>query len=409
MNSAMNTGVSGLQAHQAMLDVISNNIANVNTTGYKAENVEFADVLSETVTGAVAPSTSQGGINAMQKGLGVTVGSITRSLTQGGLQVTGKGSDLAIQGSGYFVLSTGSNRVYTRAGAFNVDASGYLVDSVTGYRVQGSSGDIVINGGTTTSPQKTAKANFTGNLDTTAAAGQAFAVQAQVFDSLGSAHTLTLTFTKQAADAAANPPVLEGTFAYATTAAGATVTGGSGTLVFQSDGTIASGGTGSATIDFPNGANPGQAIAFTFGAGSGTTAVTGLAAPNTMTLGSQDGYGPGTIQSYSIGADGTISASANGRNRTLGTLLIATFNNPSGLLKTGENLFTDSVNSGLANLGTPGTGGRGTLAPGTLEGSNVDLAAEFTHLITAQRGFQANARVITTTDQLMEETVNLKR
>jgi flagellar hook protein FlgE len=404
MGSSMNTAVSGLRAHQLMLDVVSNNIANVNTPGYKAARTTFADVLSQTLNGAVAPAGNLGGLDPEQVGLGVKVGAITNQFTQGGLQTTGKSTDLAIQGEGFFVLSDGTMRYYTRSGAFEVDASGHLVDSVTGYRVQGSAGDIQIMGGMTSSPNATTTTTFTGNLDITAATGDTYDCSIAVYDSLGAAHTVTVTFTKTA---------VAGQFTYATSETDPTMTvnaGGSGTIQFDGSGAITAGATGSLTLDFSNGASSGQVIGYDFASSSNiATAVTGLAAPNTLTLANQDGFASGTMQSFSIGSDGTINAFSNGRNHTIGTLLLASFNNPAGLVREGQNLFRDSVNSGLANLGAPGTGGRGTLAPGSLEGSNVDLADEFTRLIVAQRGFQANARVITASDELLTETVNLKR
>ena len=403
MGTSMNTAVSGLRAQQTMLDVVSNNIANVNTPGYKSERTTFSEVLSQTLSDAVAPQGTQGGLDPQQVGLGVKVGAITSQFVQGGLQTTGKNTDLAIQGDGFFVLSNGTTNLYTRAGAFEVDASGHLVDSVTGYRVQGSSGDIQVTGGMTASPNPTSTASFTGNLDTTMATGDTSTANITVYDSLGAAHSLTLTFTKTA-----NP----GEFTYATTTTDPAVTitagTGSGTIQFDGTGAISGGGTGSITLSFSNGANNNQAITFDFGSASNTsTAVTGLAATTTLTLAGQDGYASGTMDSFSIGDDGSITSYANGRSHLIGNLILASFNNPAGLLREGQNLYRESANSGLANLGAAGSGGRGTLAAGALEGSNVDLSDEFTKLIMAQRGFQANARVITATDTILQETVNL--
>ena len=505
MGSSMNSAVSGLRAHQLMLDVTGNNIANVNTPGYKVGRITFSDVLSQTLAGATAPTSTLGGTDPQQVGLGVRTGGITNLFTQGGILITNKPTDLAIQGDGFFVLSDGSATFHTRAGAFEVDAVGNLVDSVTGYRLQGASGDIVISPTATSPPTATRTATFTGNLDTTTAVGSAYTATIAVNDSLGGSHNLTITFTNTAA----------GVWTYGvseTDPAMSVASGGSGILTFTGSGAISSGatavssktafeaplalstfivgvdggadqtvtfaagdvttaalvaakinssttgltasvtpagtiqitsdtsgataalavkaGTANAalgfvdnsnfptvstathvtTLNFTNGAATGQAVTLDFGSAASTTPVTGFASPSTLALAGQDGYAAGSIQGFSIGTDGTINGSfSNGRVESLGQIRLATFPNPAGLLKAGNNLFRESPNSGVANTGNPGTGGRGTLAPGALEGSNVDLAEEFTKMILAQRGFQANARVITTSDEVLQEAVNLKR
>jgi flagellar hook protein FlgE len=502
MGSAMNSAVSGLRAQQQMLDVVGNNIANVNTPGYKAGRTTFSDVLSQTLAGATAPSTTMGGTDPQQVGLGVRTGAVTNLFTQGGILTTNKPTDLAIQGEGFFMVSDGSTNYYTRAGAFEVDAAGNLVDSVTGYRVQGASGDIIISPSATSPPVATSTATFTGNLDTTTAVGSAYTASIAVNDSLGGSHSLAVTFTKTAA----------GVWTYGvneTDPAMSIASGASGILTFTGSGAISSGATavgssfalpaagttfivgvdggasqtvtflatdttaalvaaringsttgltasvtpagtiqitsdtagataalavaagtanaalgfvggstfpavstatGVTTLNFTNGATSGQAVTLDLGSPASTTAVTGFASPSTLAMGSQDGYAAGTLQTFSIGTNGSINGTfSNGRVQPLGTIRLATFANAAGLSKVGSNLFRDTSNSGVANVGDAGTGGRGTLAPGSLEGSNVDLAEEFTKLIVAQRGFQANARVITTSDEVLTEAVNLKR
>ncbi|MFB3817284.1 MAG: flagellar hook protein FlgE [Candidatus Methylomirabilales bacterium] len=404
MGSSMNSAVSGLRAHQLMLDVSGNNIANVNTPGFKAGRATFSDVLSQTLAGATAPGTSRGGVDPQQVGLGVRTGAVTNLFTQGGILTTNKPTDLAIQGEGFFVVNDGTSDYYTRAGAFEVDAAGNLVDSVTGYRVQGAAGDIVISPTATAAPAGTSTATFTGNLDGTTATGGTYTATVAVYDSLGGVHNLTLTFTKTAA---------AGEWTYAATEADGAMSiaaGGAGTIQFGGSGALTAGAAGSVTLNFTNGASSGQAITLDFASAGNTSPVTGFASPSTLALASQDGYASGTLQTFAIGADGSISGTfSNGRVQTLGTLRLATFSNPAGLVKMGSNLYRESSNSGVANVGDPGTAGRGTLAAGALEGSNVDLAEEFTRLIVAQRGFQANARVITTSDEVMMEAVNLKR
>jgi flagellar hook protein FlgE len=502
MGSAMNSAVSGLRAQQQTLDVVGNNIANANTPGYKAGRTSFSDVLSQTLAGATAPSATLGGTDPQQVGLGVRTGAITNLFTQGGLLTTNKPTDLAIQGEGFFMLSDGSANYYTRAGAFEVDAAGNLVDSVSGYRVQGAGGNIVISGSATSPPVATGTATFTGNLDTTTAVGSAYTSTVAVNDSLGGSHNLAVTFTKTAAgvwtygvsDSDPAMSIASGASGVLTftgsgaISSGATAVGGSfaapgvgttfivgvdgganQTATFQASDTTAAlvaarinssinglaasvtpagtiqltsdtagataalavaAGTANAalgfvngsafpavttaagvtTLNFTNGATSGQAVRLDFGSPASTTPVTGFASPSTLALGSQDGYASGTLQTFSIGTNGNINGTfSNGRVQALGTIRLATFANDAGLNKVGNNLFSETSNSGVANVGDAGTGGRGTLAPGSLEGSNVDLADEFTKLIVAQRGFQANARVITTSDEVLTETVNLKR
>ncbi len=404
MGSSMNSAVSGLRAHQLMLDVTGNNIANVNTPGFKAGRTTFSDVLSQTLAGATAPSQNVGGTDPQQVGLGVRTGAITNLFTQGGILTTNKPTDLAIQGDGFFVLSDGSANCYTRAGAFEVDSIGNLVDSVTGYRVQGAAGDITISPTATSAPVATGTATITGNLDPTAAAGSTYVATMSLYDSLGDTHNLTLTFTKTAT---------AGEFTYLTTESDPSMSinaGGAGTIQFSGSGAITAGGTGTITLDYTNGASSAQAVTLDFGSATNASPVTGFASPATLALANQDGSASGTLQSFSIGTTGAINGTfSNGRVQSLGTIRLATFPNAAGLSKQGNNLYRESSNSGVANTGDPGTGGRGTLAPGSLEASNVDLADEFTKLIVAQRGFQANARVITTSDEVLMEAVNLKR
>ncbi len=501
MGNSMNSAVSGLRAHQLMLDVTANNIANLNTPGYKVARTTFSDILSQTLAGATPPNDTLGGTDPQQVGRGVQVtGGILTLFTQGGILSTNKPTDLAIQGDGFFVLSNGVTSLYTRAGSLEVDAAGNLVDSVTGYRVQGANGDILISPTATSDPKGSSTATFTGNLDSTVASGSTYTATISIYDNLGGTHNLTLTFTKTA-----NP----GEFSYATAENDSTMTigaGGSGTILFSGSGalidaaavtgttftglgtktlvlevdnsgtdqtvtfaagddtaaevaaainaqttgltaTVTSSGavqiksdtsgptaqlevkagtanatlelednstyppaTGSLTLNFTNGASSGQTVTLDFGSASNLTPATGFASASTLALASQDGYAPGTLQSFSITPDGSINGSySNGQVGTLATIRLATFNNPAGLEKVGNSLFRETSNSGVANVGSPGTGGRGTLTPGALEGSNVDLAEEFTKLIIAQRGFQANARVITTSDEVLQETVNLKR
>ncbi|HET7327449.1 MAG TPA: flagellar hook-basal body complex protein [Nocardioidaceae bacterium] len=277
------SAISGLRVNQTMLDVTGNNIANANTAGYKSSQTVFQDTLSQMLTGGSAPAAQQGGTNPMQIGLGVQVGAISTNLNQGAPQMTGQMTDLMIQGDGLFIVSRGGEDLYTRAGSFNFDAAGRLVNA---------DGDVV----------QGFQADAAGNVNTAGAPGD-------------------IVIPELATEDPANP-----------------------------------------------------------------------------------------LRSYSIGPDGTITGVFDdGAQRALGQIALANFANPVGLEKVGDTLFREGVNSGVPQIGAAGTGARGNLLTGSLEMSNVDLAQEFTNLIVAQRGFQANSRVITTSDQVLEDLVNIKR
>lgn len=273
------SGISGLRANQTMLDVTGNNIANANTVGFKATTTVFQDTLSQVMRGAAGGDATTGGTNPIQVGLGVQVAATRGNFNQGSAQTTGSSTDLMIQGDGMFVLGSGGERVYTRAGAFTWDKSGNLVGP-SGKKVQG----------------------------------------------------------------------------------------------------YAPGDAGGTLID--------------------------------VNLKALDGTLPAGVEmtSYSIGSDGVLRGTfSDDVQRDVAVVAIANFTNPAGLERVGDTAFRASANSGAPELGTAGQGSRGDLMGGTLEMSNVDLSAEFTNLILAQRGFQASSRVITTSDQVLEELVNIKR
>jgi flagellar hook protein FlgE len=404
---ALSTAVSGLQANQTALDVIGDNIANINTPGFKGGRALFADVLSQTVAGAQAPNGNAGGQDPMQIGLGSTVSAVRSNFAQGAVLSTDNPTDLSIQGEGFFVLQNGAETFYSRAGAFTLDALGTLVDSASGYRVQGVAGDVTIPTGSTVPATPTANALFTGNLDASAADGATHVMTYTINDSLGAAHTLTLTFTK---DYATTPGAWNWAVTHADPAI-ASLTGDTGSLVFDTVGAVSSGGTGTLDIAYnaaASSATP-QTITLDFGSAANGGPMTGFAASSTAALNTQDGYPAGSLVSFSIGPDGSISGNYdNGRNAVIAQLETATFSNPGGLMRGGQNLWRESVNSGTPNVGVPGAGGRGSLLPGTLEGSNVDLAREFTELIQAQRGFEANAKMIRVGDEIMQTVVNIR-
>jgi flagellar hook protein FlgE len=390
------SGISGLRSHQTMLDVTGNNIANVNTAGFKSSQTQFQDTLSQVLQNAGGAQQGTGGTNPAQVGLGVRVAGITTNFTQGASQITGRSTDMMIQGDGFFMVRKGADSFYTRAGSFDFDATGQMVLPGEGALVQGWAadkyGNIDTNGplsdlkvpaGTIMPPIASSKATFEGNLDSAAPVGTALQRTIDVYDATGTARTLALTFTSLGA--------------------------GSWT-VDAADGT---GATNTGTMTFDAAGQPVAPSPSTLAVGAVTvqlTGLTGYSGLDTARAVTQDGQSAGTLQSFALGADGTITgAFSNGLKQTIGRLALGSFTNPSGLEKAGGSLFRTSVNSGEPQVGAAGTGGRGSLAGGALEMSNVDLSSEFTNLIVAQRGFQANSRVITTSDEVLQELVNLKR
>jgi flagellar hook protein FlgE len=391
MLRSLYSGISGLRAHQTMLDVTGNNIANVNTTAFKASATQFQDTLSQMTQGAGGPQAGAGGTNPAQVGLGVQVAGITTNFAQGSAQSTGRSRDMMISGDGYFVTQQGGETLYTRAGAFDFDAQGRLV-SPDGAFVQGWSGvNGVINTGGATgnitlpldaiSPARaTTEANVGGNIPSDAASNTVLVRDVNVYDATGAARTLSLTFTRSATgwDVAGKDG--------ATTAAGA--------LTFT-DGKLDASSTQSLTLG---------------GVTVNLAKIEGFASLNTVSITSQDGSDAGTLKSYTLGKDGTlVGMFSNGGQVAIGRIALATFVNPGGLEKAGGSSYRTTVNSGAAEVGEAGTGSLGALSSGQLEMSNVDLSQEFTNLIVAQRGFQANARIITTSDEVLQELTNLKR
>lgn len=402
--SIFNTALTGLKAYQTDIAVVGNNIANANTTGFKASRTEFANLLVQTLEGATAPSGQLGGSDPLQIGTGVAVSSVLSIQEQGALQPTGRPSDLAIEGNGFFVLSDGVGTVFTRAGTFEIDANGKLVDSASGLRVQGLKGDIAIQLGSTLTPAAaTSGVTLTGNLDANAASGTVVDTTFFVIDSLGGQDQVKITFTKTASAGA-----------WGFNVSGQPASGGGFTTSIVSGGTItfASGGSVSSIAPPLSGLsfNPGNGAAPVVFSMNVSGSVTQFASPSNVAMSSQDGSPPGSLISFNVGRDGTIEGiGSNGTRKTIDTLKLASFANPAGLLRLSNNHFAESPNSGGAVFGTAGTGDRGSIAGGNLEQSNVDLAAEFVNLIIAQRGYEANARVLTVADQIQQATVNLIR
>ncbi len=549
MSVALNTGVSGLRGHQRMLDVIANNLANVNTVAFKSQRTLFGDLLYDTLREATGASDNVSSTNPLQLGLGVKVIAIDPDFNQGNLEATGRPFDLAIRGDGFFVVFTGNDTLFTRAGAFGLDTNNYLIDPSTGFFVRrtGTVGEaegfqvpgdnrIKIPFGELIPGAETNVINFQGNLsadatgplaevlamagpllvggvpattstllndldsnlvdyvagdqlvisgtdadgsavNTTLAVDNTTTVQdlidainaaftgatasldssgrivltannpgeasldltisddagntgstswyehafetitdgkdgdtvtssIKVYDSLGKAHTLTFTFQK----------VSDNTWDLTVTAeAGVTILDGSVQGIrFNDDGsfdTVTGTGVGDANISlvFPGLSTP-QTIDLDFGQSGTYTGLTHLGGGSTAAAVKQDGYGPGSLVNVSVNADGRVMGIfSNGQIIPLAQIEIASFGNPAGLKRVGNNYYQVTANSGEPNLGTAMTGGRGSIERGVLEASNVDIAEQFTQMILAQRGFQVNARTITVTNEILQEVANLIR
>lgn len=434
----MFSGVSGLRAHQTRMDVIGNNVANVNTVGFKSGRVTFQEIFSQTLKGAGAPdaATGRGGTNPMQVGLGLGVGAVDTITTRGSLQRTDNPTDLSIEGDGFFIVRGGSTDTFrfTRAGNFGIDKLGNLVTG-SGMNVYGWQAytknpdgsytfdteqpieainlysDVVNKNKRMIAAKATANAVFAGNLDASKAvaadpaapvANEIFTVPMTVYDSLGNDYKVNVEYWKASATESGSTWTwrIQGTAGYAVGAA-------TGTLTFDPNGQLTGG------------AKP-PLVTFTPVAATGTgafqvqmdfTKLTTFSADSSAKPTNIDGYSTGNLVTFNIGSDGIITGIySNGQQQPLGLVALAGFENPAGLQKVGDNLFIPTTNSGDFKKGLKaGSEGVGTLNPGTLEMSNVDLSKEFTDMIVTQRGFQANSRIITTSDEMLQELVNLKR
>ncbi len=414
MLRSMFSAISGLKAHQTKMDVTGNNIANVNTVGFKSSSTVFQDTLSQVVRAGGAPAAERGGTNPAQVGLGVKLAAITTNWTNGAAQSTGRSTDFMIEGDGFFVTrGPGGEQLYTRAGSFDFDATGRLVTpdgSILRGWIADANGTINPNGpvedlsvpyGAGVPPTATSSSVAEGNLDSAAVTGAFVQTPVKMYDRMGVQQQVTYTFTKTATANTWNLTVNNGGAALPLFLADGTTTY-SGAVQFNAAGQMTSPAGG---ITFrPGTASWPGAIAVDL------TAITQYGGKSEVVPSEVDGYAMGTLQGFELSNDGTITGTySNGLRQDLGQLAMASFNNPSGLEKAGNSSFRVAQNSGEAMVGVAGAGGRGVLSSGALEMSNVDLSEEFTSLIVAQRGFQANSRVITASDELLQDLVNLKR
>ena len=411
MLRSMYSGISGMKNFQTKLDVIGNNIANVNTYGIKKGRDTFKDTMNQTISGASAATENKGGKNPMQVGLGSTIASIDLIDTQSSLQTTGRALDLAISGDGYFVVKQGQSQMYTRAGNFYLDDNGTLVTG-DGMKVQslnenGQLEDITVNVNALLPAMQTTELDMKGNLPKDAKGASELLQQLKVIDGDGIEHVIDMTITPDPEityDAVSNPTGKNGALS------------GNWLITFV-DKSLPNPSANITEVEIKIPTTNVESIDLQINKNGVPTIFTVDLPLNDLTIdgGSldanayPDGNTQGALESFNIGSTGEINGVfSNGLVLTLGQLALAKFSNPSGLSKIGNNTFQESVNSGTANINVPGEG-RGSIAAGALEMSNVDLSEEFTEMITAQRGFQANTRIITTSDEILQELVNLKR
>ncbi|EHL19999.1 hypothetical protein HMPREF9628_00996 [Peptoanaerobacter stomatis] len=473
MMRSMNSAVSSLKNHQTRMDVIGNNIANVNTVAFKTGRVTFKDTYSQMVRTPSGHSENRGGINPAQVGLGMNISSIDNVMEKGTVDVTNVGTDVYIDGEGFFMVESSDGRYYTRDGNFNVDEEGYLTTQdgryVMGYQAD-KDGNVIeklsrikVPIKDILKPKVTSKMAMEGNLSSKTAKGipatgfpntlatiynkvpvdssdpskgykyeikPEFAkneaagresilgktTTTEVIDSLGGKHTIRMDFVRTAdpnkwdvyafyVDSNGSMIPASGTTVNTNPAASADGKALSG-LTFKNTGGVDDTSPKEWTFSLtpPNGAAPMTNVKVDL------SKLTQFESQSTAFVKENDGYTLGELNGMSIGSDGKIIGKfSNGDVKTLAQIVTATFANVNGLQKEGDNLWSPTQNSGDPNINVPGAGGSGMLQSNALEASNVDLAKEFTNMITTQRGFQANSRVITTTDQMLEELVNLKR
>ena len=409
-------GLSGLNAASKNLEVIGNNVANANTVGFKQSQAQFADVFASSMNGS----------GASQVGIGTQVAAVAQQYTQGNVSSSNNPLDMAINGAGFFRMSNNGEITYTRNGQFHLDKEGYIVNSsgrhLTGYGVDASGAiatgalvDVKINTADKP-PNTTANVGLLLNLDSrdvvrvpakvfNAADPTTYdhTTSTGIFDSLGNPHTLQTFYVKTAPLPSASGQGAWEVFASVDGVSVTTLPASSGTLTFSTNGSLTPTAPLSLSVNVASGANSPFTINVDY---KGSTQFGSNFGVNAMT---QDGYAPGRLSGFSAGADGTISGRyTNGQTATLGQIALGNFSNPNGLESLGNNQWAETATSGLALIGTAGTGRLGVMQSSATEDSNVDLTGELVNMITAQRLYQANAQTIKTQDQVLQTLVNLR-
>jgi flagellar hook protein FlgE len=426
---AMFSGVSGLRAEGEALGVVGDNIANVNTVGFKSQRAVFQDVLGHSILA---------GTSSALPGSGVRMGDVQQLFTQGSITNTGVSTDVALNGDGFLVVGGTVDGItgnfYTRAGQLTIDNDGFLVNqqglNVQGYlanadgTLQASVSDLAVPTASL-QPFATTQMQVTANLDprdpiltfdvTQPSQTSNFSTSISVFDSLGTARTLDVYFNNAGGNL----------YNYTVVGHGADLAGGtlgvdqivgSGTLQFNSDGALDTATTPALSLNFAGGATAGQAIDLDFGpdivndGSTGLAGTTQFASDSAVSSQSQDGYTSGEFSGLAIDGTGLVQGLyTNGQKVTIGQLAVAKFRSNDGLGRAGQNLWIETRDSGTAALGGAGAGGRASVSSGALESSNVDLGEEFVGLIQHQRSFSANSKTITTADEMLQELINIKR
>jgi len=422
--SSLYTGISGIQGQGEALSIYGDNIANANTTGFKTARPEFQDVIAKSLKGALGGN---------QIGRGTRLAAVNPVFAQGSITATESATDLAITGDGFFLVRGNDGQSFSRNGSFHFDKEGKLINA-DGYRVQGfladengkvtsKMGDIAVER-SVIDAKGSEKVDMFMNLDLRADKSlefdpnrpeqtSQFATGVTVFDTAGTSHVVTLYFNKTD----------DGVWSWRAMAKGEELVGGtpgkmieqaSGRLVFDTDGRLKEQITDRSEFNFNKGALPDQKIQFSFGedkkSGGSGLSVTQYGTNSETYKTAQDGYTAGTLAGMTFNDDGSLTAIySNGQNINLAQIALAKFENPEGLFKVGGNRYRESRLSGAATIGAPQSGGRGSVVAKALESSTTDIANEFINLMTAQRNFQANSRVVSVADEMMQEVLNLKR
>ena len=414
MSTAFSNALAGLNADNVAINTVSGNLANLSTTGYQNQQVSFDDLLSGNVEGQSTTSVA-----------GSVVAQATTEFTQGSIETTSQPYDAAIQGSGFFVLSNSSNQIaYTRDGGFTVDAQGNLLgtggENVQGWNAvngvlntTGATSNIRLPVSGSEPPVATTTFSISANLNANAPVGSqnaTFSSPLQIYDAEGTAHTLTVTYTETAAN----------TWSYNVTLPSADIAGGTGTNTTVASGTLTFDGQGN-LVTPALAANPINVSITGLADGAadmnlkwnlynpdGTPVITQFNEPSANLANSQDGVAPGQLTGTSIGANGEITAKySNGSSVVVAQLALASILNPSSMQNIGNNTFAVTAATATPTIGVSGVGSLGQITGGALESSTVDIATEFTNLLTYERGYQANSKVITTEDDITQSTVNL--
>lgn len=412
MIRSMSSAISGMRNHQLMLDVVSSDISNVSTIGFKSSNTLFSDVLSQTLQ-AGDPQGVVAGTNPAQVGLGSRLAGTAQNFAQGALQRTGRTTDLAIEGDGFFIVNNANAQLYTRNGSFSFDAQGNL-STADGWFVMGWQADadglidptgpltrLRVPIGSAMPPVQTTEITVAGNLNAASAVGTRVVNSVAAYTAQGAEIVLSVAYEKTAAN--------QWTVTATHGDPGTPITLTDNVLNFDVNGELT--GPADRNVDIAAGQIPGitEAVSIDLGAADTPNRITQYGSQSNVSVIGQNGSFAGALQSFNVSNGGSImGVYSNGKAVQVGQVALAVFTNPQGLERIAGG-WRETANSGLPQIGQAAAFGRGKISAGTLELSNVDLAEEFSRLVVAQRGFQGNARVITASDEILQEVVRLGR